>query len=787
MNNDLTGTTSSSRVVPSGTDSTVTPSQPDTSTVTTPGMSVDFKIYSGADIMSSIENVVLQQFSTKGVGTVVDLYADHPVLLEAQESDVGPQPVGSAEQKRILRFFHQRVRQSLEKSELTPEEAKAVYSSFISGNVVSDSKQNNILQNAINQAKKETQEQTPLPTTWDPQSTNSRDWIRQPLQPYNDAKQAEINNYYDKAVTDAFNQYVAQAKPPLAQNQIDTLKKALSDGKAPLELEDAFKAITKTAASATQQTYGLSETWYKGTISMDDWKPINIGPLAPAAVNRTQVEDIISNLNDYLTGLEEAAKKISEGLEPNSTEQVAMDEFRRVISAAIQELKAVLREIQLADAEVSKDKMQSKLDAVMARLNELTKDIQDRIEAEKKQAKAQKVSTVMKIVGPIVAALATIVGAALAIFTFGASLAIVVAGIAIGTAMTAYAIADSVTGCTAKLMTIVNEALEKAYPDNPAIQKAIKFAVVLAIVLVMVAIIIVSGGGAAGSIASSTAVQIAKEVAKQLAIQILIMAVMASNALPELFGAVLKACGVSEKDSQIAEIIMMVITLILLMVAVLAGGKAGAGGAAKVTDEAAATVKDGVTQGVKQGAETTSMTVKEQLKAAMQKVSDMIAELGNKLKNAPNVPKATQEFFKDFLEGFKNIGKGFRNLPKAIEEASQIRKGAMALTEAENLRGTLASSQKVLQLTSAGINVADGINRGVVGMQVAKLLESAGDHQEAAELIKAIIDMLEKMLATIQTGMDSRANWMVDLGNMYNEFINGLERNTSQVFRTLQG
>ena len=81
----------------------------------------------------------------------------------------------------------------------------------------------------------------------------------------------------------------------------------------------------------------------------------------------------------------------------------------------------------------------------------------------------------MKILGPTISAVATIVGAILAILTFGAATALVVAGIAVGAIMTAYSIVDSATGATGKLVQLVNESIKSLVPITKYYKKGSNF------------------------------------------------------------------------------------------------------------------------------------------------------------------------------------------------------------------------------------------------------------------------------------------------------------------------
>ncbi len=911
MSNDLSGTQGSSQIFPTGTDSTLTTPTSATNPLSK-GTSIS-GVYDGTDILTDMAVNFTPQVLPTPQKSFTDTSADQPIPpAPDSEGEIGPQPIGAKEQKLVMRFFYKRISELASKTGLSADEMKSFYSAIASGAPLTDTR----FQSIFNQAKKDTQEQTPLPQSWTPTSTNQKDWIKQPMQPYSDAKKIEINDHYDQALKNIFKQYVAEADPPLTKTEEEQLRQAISEGKVSPDIFEDFQAITKAARKETQKTYGLSESWYKDTPNTDDWKPINLSPLAPAAVNQTQAEQLLSNINDYALTLDQVAERLSKDLGPE--QQVSMDEFRSAISKAIQYLKSVLRDIQLKDNEVSADVIKNKLEEADARFKELQKSIDEKREAERKQEKAKKTSFILKIVGPIVAALSTIVGAALAIFTFGASTALIVAGIAVGIALTTYSIVDSATGCTSKLMEVINDSLKEAFPNDPVMQKVIKFTAMVAIVLVLIFIIVITAGGGAASIGSSVAAQIAKETVKQLMIQLIIMTIMTSNAIPELLGEILKAKGIDEKSSKIAEIVMMAITMLVIIASVIVGGKGVSATAKGISEgfmsgvrsvkefmtrvsqmiktaideirqgvietlkatlkllqkllenlsrgvtsmvEAAKNLPNTIFAALKNAAQTVKDAIKaineqiqnlykvkeltpqlrtsisasfaaaaenleaafkalrdamerafraaqeaattakdaaissakvtiEEVKASMQRVSEMTMQQLAKLKD---VPGAIGEEAKNVALGFKTIGRGIKNIPKVMQEAQQLRRGAeagipqaqleqIASSQLKHAQEGLAATQKVLRMTEHSLNFSNGVIQGVVGMQVARLTESAGDHMEAAAMIQAIIDLFEKLLQNIQTGTSARADFIVSLQEFYSKFFKDLGRSTSKIF-----
>jgi hypothetical protein len=882
MSNDLTGTQGSSNIYPpsSTTDSS---SLITGDTTITKSTSVDAQVYDGTDTMGvGVES--LQNFAVNHKKEAIyQAYEPNPELVQPDEEGMtGPQPYGVAQQKLIIRSFHKHVRELIRTAGLSTEDAKLVYNAIVSGTPLADPKLANIAKDIGNQAKAETRKEARLPESWDPtkpeREQTRQDWT---VQPYNSEEQAKINQAYDEALQKNLSKYIEENKSSLTDTEIAQLKQAVETGKVPSAIADIFVELTSTATKEIQKTYRLPDTWHKGIDPKSDaWRPVNLDIVNPTAVNQTQAEMVLDNVTQLLTDLDEIGKKVAAELETiGGTNAITMDEYRRVIAQAIKDLKKMLRDIQVADAERSKQSFQAKQDAIKAKQDDYERQVKKQEEMEAKQKKGEKINLAMKICGPIVAALGTLVGAALLIFTFGTSTALIVASIAVGVAMTAYSIVDSATGCTQKLMEVINNALEKAYPDNPLTQKLIKFACLAAVAIFLIAVIVLTGGGALGSVVSSTAGKIALEVVKQFAIQALIMAIMSSNAIPELVVEIAKEKGMSEEDSQTLQIIMMILTAIAVMVAIAKGtGGAASASATKTTAQV------GIVEGIKSGLrsvqqafnrtmdalrkmmdtiqELTVETLKtvqklcQQLMRSLVQLKNAIAELPetltqaarNSIQQMKQTVEELQALLKDptkAIDAIKNtaqkleevgqklmkeldellaevsqtVSRGkeiaLEELKAALDKLTELTKAALkTLAQSakdtkegvldigrgfgkvkdlvqdfragkplnpENMRQVLGSTQKTLQLTSLSINVADGITRGVIALQVAKLLEEVGETKEAQEIIQATIKLLQKILDSLQTGMDDRAEFLTSLNQALDSFYEGLSQMTTNI------
>ena len=177
------------------------------------------------------------------------------------------------------------------------------------------------------QATAETKQQAQLPAGWTIQSTSKTDWTPLPLPPYSEEKQEEINKFYDTQIVQVLAVYTQEVKPPLTPDQIKLLTLSLSTGKVSSEIAEAYIAITSKATQATQQAFGLTETWFRGTDNPDNWKPVNMGIVTPAAVSNEIAYVLVVNMIIFLTDLQKAVENILDKLPPNDPNRITLKEF----------------------------------------------------------------------------------------------------------------------------------------------------------------------------------------------------------------------------------------------------------------------------------------------------------------------------------------------------------------------------------------------------------------------------------------------------------------------------
>lgn len=697
------------------------------------------------------------QFTEKGSYTSE---AQTPTLSSPETDEQGNtiQPYGATEQKMVKQFFSDQVITALKEKKLSPENAKAVYDAIMNGTTLSDPELQALVTTVGAEATAKTIDEGNLPDTWKVTSAKAQDWTPKPIIPYNSEQQTEINEYYDQAVLDKATTYLQDHAFELDPDQAINLINAVKTGEVTSDIADIYVQLTSEARVETQAAFGLPNTWFKGTESVDDWKPINVGIITPAKVAAARLEGMLGNVETIFNDVSEAAQKLLDGpppLPPDDPNRVALTEFLKIIGTAIKDLKATLREIQIRDAEKSKENTKSKFSQLADRRLRAEEQSKKLEESMKKQRQMKAMGLSMKIIGPIIAALATILGALIAIATLGtataAGVALIAAGVAVGIAMVAYSIADSVTGVTQKIVEAFKNALEKMMPNAPDWAKALVKALIVAVIVAVLAVVIVaaiatgSGAGAATNLASQAVAQTVRaavvETIKQIALQAMIMVIMSSNALPELVGGILKAAGVDKKTQQAIEMVVMAITLIACMVVMAKVGGAGTKGA------------DAAKEAAEKSATEVSKTVQERARELLTKLGEQMDKLKESVKNLPSNMK----------EEFKGMVDAFRKLDKwdVLNAAAQSAPSA--------------------------VQVVGGAVTGAMTMKAAQLQREVGEIKSAEELLEGMIQALEQLLKNIQTGMSGRDDFIAQLQEIYTNLYKAADKSYGQLFNSIQG
>lgn len=581
----------------------------------------------------------------------------------------------------------------------------------------------------------------------------------QPVGPYGPSEQTLIKNYFS-------SEFLAAAtKAGFTAEEASAGLASLMGGKT--LAEPLATQIANLGAEVTAKVIdmaGLPANWTPQATTAEAWTPSKVGLLPAGEVMQTFIKGILGNSTQLLDDAQAATEKVVASLPKGSKDAVVLSEFLKKIGEAITELKQVLREVQEKNAEISKELGQIKFSQLADKRQKAIEEAEKERKMTAKQRMMSKMGKVMKILGPVVAALSTIVGAALAIFTFGASTALIVAGIAAGTAMTAYSVADSVTGCTAKMVEAFSEAF-KSLDIAPWAQQLVKFIVVAMIVAVVAVAAAASGPGQAASLsasvssqaASTTARAVVQETIRQMLTQAAVMIFTSSNALSDLVVEIVKAKGGGEKAQMIAQILSAVVTMIAVTIGfakMMTPAKAVAHEADEAVEVANLSLKETAQKALNQIKESAGNISNQSIKEAFQSLGNRIKEFDFKAFMAEQLNKIPQDLKRDW-EALKEV--------TGAEWMSAIFKAIPGIAGA-----------------------APAITKGVMLLEISKLLHRIGDLQASQEALMGLIEMLEQLLKRIQTGMSDRDGFITSLQQMYANIYKAADQTYGKMLGALE-
>ncbi|CUI15987.1 conserved putative membrane protein [Candidatus Protochlamydia naegleriophila] len=704
------------------------------------------------------------------------------------------QPYGEVEQKMVTDFFAQNVTKQLQELPLSPplstEQKKAVFEAIMNGTMPADPALAFLAKTIGDKATATTQEEGNLPKTWTITSKLANDWTPAPIQPYSAEKQGQINEYYDQTLLDKATNYIESNLITGNAEETAMLIEAIKTGKVAPEIADLYLELTAEARAETQQAFGLSSTWFKGSESVDDWKPINVGIITPAKVSEAKMNAMLSNSEQLFTETQDTAKTFMDSLPPNDPNRVALTEFLKVIGQAIRDLKATLREIQIKDAEKTKENSNAKLDQLAdrrLRADEQSKKMDD---LQKKQRSMGDMGKVMKVLVPVISAIAMvistivslIVGIGIAVGTFGigtaAGIAVIIAGVsisaAIGAALLTYSVMDSTMDVTQKAVKLFDKTVRSMLPpDAPdwavnLVKATIVIAAVAALAAIAILLIVasfVTGSGPA-AVASSTVQAALMAIMKSLmqgALQITLMLaaqlLMATKVVPDLISSILKASGVDKETIKNVEIAVTVIQMVVVMAAVVVAG-AASGAGAKAAASTATDTAGNIAQAAKTQAQSAAKGLMDLILEPIKNLINSIKEMGNIFSELKGVAKTLVE------DGLKAAMKEFLMMVK---------------DRAPDLVNAMAKSLPL------GTQMVGGFVTGAYQVQASKLTKDVGELKSLEESIEGMIQALEKLLKNIQSGMAGRDDFIAQLQQLYLQIYNSATKSQANLFNAVQG
>lgn len=526
---------------------------------------------------------------------------------------------------------------------------------------------------------------------------------------------------------------------------------SMSSGKAPqlppAELQ-SLQNIVKQATGEIQKLYGLPKTWQATSKDSVSWTPV-----AGAKTNGVDPLRLgqVAVMNGFKAGMadmmqmQKTGQNLLANLPPNDPKSVEMKDFLKAVGEAIQKFKEFLFYEQSMDAKRMESTNKIKLNLTESQIAMRSKQMDNLQMMMAKQKVMGAVGLAIKIIGPILSAICTVVSAGLVVvgaltsWLLGAGLLVIAVGLVlgaigvlIGTAATIYSVVDSCTNCTQLLFTAIDNLIKKAIEsanqgqDIPWLRDCIEVAIILAVTLPVLAALIVVAIGApqvAGEEAVMTTEQIVRaivfEIIEQISLQILMNIIV--PAVIQVSTPLFKDIGLTKLMAQI----------------------------------------------FKCSEETASMVLEICVTAFVMFASLAISMRAGRNANALN----------------KNA-----NLTRnEIDASSSLMKLLKSLSGAERKDGlsvanVLSHIGKLFEVTELGFRIAGSITNGLLCLQMADLQRKKGDIDAAEESLQGMIDVANKVLKQIESQLSNEGSITTSFSNMQEKMFKQYSQVISQLF-----
>jgi hypothetical protein len=651
------------------------------------------------------------------------------------------------------------------------------------------------------------QQQAGLPSQWTINSYSDT-WNQVPPAPYKEDEQLQILTAYDNQISETVENYVA-THPDLTDSQRSELLSADFTGGAILASSDpkvqaGFDEIKPKVTESIQKTYGLPSDWSR-TADVSDtpkWTPVGLNSLTPAKMQGFFLGMMVENSEKLIKGLEDAMKDISglpaivSGALSAILSDNAFGDFLKTIAAAIHDLKKQLQDNGIINAKKSQEASKEQLISTKQKQKINYEEAQKKKEVSKKERTLKQFASVMlKIVGPIIAAVTLVVSIVVTVISFGtlgpAMAALTNASIMLAIFMCTYSIVDAATNGAAtaalteglgKALQFVTDIAAKAICFGQPIPKGLKIAIKAVIILMAVTaaiIVIVAtkqfgtaattaarlGATSAAAAAAATATGTAFVTGvTQATIQLLMAVMMSPQGIASVASDILLACvkNPSQKQKMAAQIMAMIVGMFVMIAAMAIGG---AGGVKNAASSAADAVKSGVkeaarsiTSGLNAVKETFSSvrsivaaikrglgSVLQSIKDAINLLTDYAVNLGSAIKGAASeITGTVRELAGAIQHPMKTMKSILKDAYEVIKKIHDSPSRFLSIAEEIQKLGIKA------ELVS---NLISGTATAVINLQLAALVKQLAGLEAASELIQGLIKLFQKMMKSIQDAM----------------------------------
>lgn len=308
---------------------------------------------------------------------------------------------------------------------------------------------------------------------------------------------------------------------------------------------------------------GLSEAQI-ASMGLSKLDPANMTPEQLQMATRQNGIAMLENQTQII-------KATMNALPPDDPMQPVLNDFLKFIGGIIAECKKFLAKLSTMDAEQGKKAAVGLRETQQAKLEKQMEQIKKAAEMKKK---ADTLSTVMKIAGPIIA----VAMVALVIVSGGSAIAIAVAVM-----LLVVAIIASTTTIIDDAMKEVTDQMIDVFKSMGMSEEMAQIMTMIVMIIVIIALVVVTRGACtqgtgmvAGQIGKEAAKQATTRVANAMALQVAATAVTHSNCIALGMKPLLMSMGMDEETAEIVAMVIQMIALMTLMIG-SAGSLASAG------------------------------------------------------------------------------------------------------------------------------------------------------------------------------------------------------------------
>jgi invasin B len=678
--------------------------------------------------------------------------ADHPKLPSPVEGGTQASAVEPAVQD-IVRGFIAKEIMILLAPVRSPEDQNEIFNHLTTGEPLKNPQLEKIANQIKEQVEARVKQEARLNnfTLSALHQPNKEAWIQTPLAPYSAQKKEEISNFFNQARNEQLTQLVQSPTSQLTAKQVESLNLALAGGKIEPSIRPILEQIDAAAISETQKIYHLPTSWTPNTTEVSNWKPVNAGIVTPTTVAEARHSRITQNVETLEEGFYQAIMD-------------AIWNFREQLEKS----QAQIAEDMLTNLDTQKVNQEARAAASEEQRTEMLK-------AQKKQDILGGLGLAMKIIGPILSALAIAGSIAMIAITGGAATPLAVAGIAVGVAMLTYSVVESATGVTSEAISVVKDFMTEVLEDVPEalvpfIQAAAIIAVIAAVALLFAATAATGQVGAAANVATRTIAQFLTQAAvvaaRQIAVQTAVILIMSSGLLMEIPRNLADVFGMDEKSSDIFTYLMFALST-LSIIALAAFGAKSAGGSSATT---ANPLEPSTLQKAARGAKALATNTQETLEDIGKTLANLAKSSATRVKNLP--------------QDIANMPANLKSFANKNWELAKLIYNNDTSAGPDPLKNALAKWEKIAipfnraaQMAQPAATIPSAAVQGVVQFQLANITIDMAELKKTYDDIEALLTVLDSLMSKLQSAMSGTGESIQNITATIDDMMRAADKN----------